>query len=510
MLTKLFSSLVALPRPPRCFLTLGRHWLVIISLMGAAHATPMSASAEAAETKKPNIVLVVMDNLGWGEIGAYGGGIIRGAPTPRIDSLAEDGMKLLNFNVEAQCTPSRAAIMTGRHAVRTGNGAVPLGEGVYGLTQWEYTIAEMLSDAGYETAMFGKWHLGDSKGRYPTDQGFDEWYGIPNSTDEAFWANSELFREGVHPQVKLEHVMEGRRGTDPKELGVYDLEKRRVIDGEFTSKAVDYIRRKAKGEKPFFLFIPYTQTHLPVEPSPAFRGKTGNGRWADVLAQTDHYIGRLLDVIDEMGIRENTIFIFTADNGAEAMVPHQGFSGPWRGSYFTGLEGSLRVSFLVRWPGNVPERSVSNEIVHEMDLLPTFASFASAKVPGDRIVDGVDQSGFLLGRQQKSNRESVIIYVGNDLFGVKWRNWKIVTRELDAGFGVPTKTYAIPLIYNLHLDPKEQFPMQEIEKDLWVRYPASQALMDHLATFKKEPAIKPGTPDPYRPPKQGKKKRRRR
>ena len=213
------------------------------------------------------------------------------------------------------------------------------------LTQWEYTIAEMLSDAGYETAMFGKWHLGDSKGRYPTDQGFDEWYGIPNSTDEAFWANSELFREGVHPQVKLEHVMEGRRGTDPKELGVYDLEKRRVIDGEFTAKAVDYIRRKAKGEKPFFLFIPYTQTHLPVEPSPAFHGKTGNGRWADVLAQTDHYIGRLLDVIDEMGIRENTIFIFTADNGAEAMVPHQGFSGPWRGSYFTGLEGSLRVSF---------------------------------------------------------------------------------------------------------------------------------------------------------------------
>jgi arylsulfatase len=480
-------------------------WLCVIAL-----ALLFAAPVARAEMNKPNVVLILMDNLGWGEIGAYGGGIIRGAPTPRIDSLAEEGMKLLNFNVEAQCTPSRAAIMTGRYAIRSGNGSVPLGEGVYGLTRWEYTMAEMLSDAGYDTAMFGKWHLGDSKGRYPTDQGFDEWYGIPNSTDEAFWADSELFREGVHPQVKLEYVMEGRRGSEPKKLGVYDLERRRVIDGEITDRAVDFIQRKAKGEKPFFLFIPYTQTHLPVEPSPEFQGKTGNGRWADVLTQLDHYVGKLLDAVEDAGIRDNTIIIFTADNGPEAMIPHQGFGGPWRGSYFTGLEGSLRVSFLIRWPGKIPARSVSNEIVHEMDLFPTFATVAGGKVPNDRIIDGFDQTEFLLGKQKESKRESVIIYVGNDLYGVKWRNWKLVTRELDAGFGVPAKTYSVPLIYNLHLDPKEQFPMQEVEKDLWVRYPASQALMDHLATFKKEPAIKPGTPDPYRPSGQSERKRRRR
>ena len=136
-----------------------------------------SFSASAAE--KPNIVLVFMDNFGYGELGCYGGGITRGAPTPRIDSLAAEGMKLTNFNVEAQCTPSRAAIMTGRYAVRTGNASVPLSTPLYGLTQWEYTMAEMLSDAGYATGMFGKWHLGHTKGRFPTDQGFDEWFLPP-------------------------------------------------------------------------------------------------------------------------------------------------------------------------------------------------------------------------------------------------------------------------------------------------------------------------------------------
>ena len=131
-------------------------------------------SAESQAPIKPNVILINMDNFGWGELGCYGGGILRGAPTPRIDKLASEGLRLLNFNVEAQCTPSRAALMTGRYAIRTGNGSVPLGDQEYGLTQWEYTIAEMFSDAGYATAMFGKWHLGDSKGRYPTSQGFDE------------------------------------------------------------------------------------------------------------------------------------------------------------------------------------------------------------------------------------------------------------------------------------------------------------------------------------------------
>jgi len=389
-----------------------------IVILSVTLMTSFALPVYAQDTTKSNIVLVFMDNFGWGEIGSYGGGILRGSPTPRIDSLAEEGLRLLNFNVEAQCTPSRAAIMTGRYAIRTGNASVPLGVGVYGLTQWEYTMAEMLSDAGYTTGMFGKWHLGDSDGRYPTDQGFDEWFGIPNSSDESFWPDNDLYRPGTHPQVRYEHIMEAKRGETPKELEVYDSAKRLTIDREITDRSIDFMKRKAKDDKPFFLFIPYTQTHLPVEPHPDNKGKTGNGHWADVLAQTDAYVGELLDTVDDLGIKDNTIFIFTADNGPEGVIPHQGFSGPWRGSYFTGLEGSLRVPFLIRWPKKIPARGVSNEIVHEMDLFATFAQIAGGNVPSDRVIDSVDQSDFFMGKTGKSNRESVVVYVGNELHGL--------------------------------------------------------------------------------------------
>ena len=458
-------------------------------------------SASAATKSKPNIVLIFMDNFGWGELGCYGGGILRGAPTPRIDTLAEEGMRLLNFNVEAQCTPSRAAIMTGRYAIRTGNGSVPLGSGLYGLTQWEYTMAEMLSDVGYATGMFGKWHLGDSEGRYPTDQGFDEWYGIPNSSDESFWPDNDLFRKGVHPLVKNEHVMEAKHGEKPKTVKVYDSAMRLMMDRELTDKAKEFIKQKAEGTKPFFCFIPYTQTHLPVEPEPSRKGKTGNGKWGDVLSQLDDYVGELLDTVDAAGIADNTIFIFTSDNGPEAAIPHQGFAGPWRGSYFTGLEGSLRVPFIIRWPGKVPSGKVSNEIVHEIDLFPTFATIAGGKVPKGRIIDGIDQTEFFLGKKEKSERESVVIYVGNDIYGVKWRNWKMIPKEIDAGFGAPLKQYPTPAFYNLHLDPREEHPVLFAPENLWVRYPASQVLADHAVSLQEEPPIKPGTPDPYKPSK---------
>jgi len=457
------------------------------------------ASSIALAQDKPNIVLVFMDNFGWGELGTYGGGVLRGAPTPRIDSIADEGMKLLNFNVEAQCTPSRAAIMTGRYAVRTGNAAVPLGTGVYGLTRWEVTVAEMLSDAGYSTGMFGKWHLGDSEGRYPTDQGFDEWFGIPNSSDESYWPDNDLYREGVHPQVKYEHVMEAMRDQAPEQLEVYNSARRLTIDGDITDRAIDFMRRKSKDDKPFFLFMPYTQTHLPVEPHPDNKGKTGNGHWADVLAQTDSYVGRLLDTVSELGIEEETIFIFTADNGPEGVIPHQGFAGPWRGSYFTGLEGSLRVPFLIRWPGNVPAGVTSNEIVHEMDLFATFAEIAGGDVPDDRVIDSVDQTDFLLGRTDKSNRESVVVYVGQELYGVKWRDWKMMVKEIDTISADPTRNYGVPLFYNLLLDPREENPVLYAPPNFWVRYPAGQVLVDHAKSMQQEPPIPPGTPDPYKP-----------
>ncbi len=460
-----------------------------------------SASALAAD--KPNIVLVFMDNFGWGEPGFNGGGIIRGAPTPRLDALAAEGMRLTNFNVESQCTPSRAAIMTGRYAIRTGNGTIPLGGGIYGLTQWEVTMAEMLSDAGYATGMFGKWHLGHTEGRYPTDQGFDEWYGIPNSSDETAWQSLDGYADSGVPGS---YIYEGKKGQVPKRLKSYTLEERALIDLELTKRSIMFMSKQVRAKKPFFLFVPYTQTHYPLLPHPDFAGSTGNGRQADVLAQVDAYNGMLLDAIDNLGIKDNTLFIFTADNGPEALAEGSntpsvdyfipGSSGPWRGSLFTNFEGSLRVPFAARWPGKIPAGSASDEIVHEMDLMPTFASIAGGEMPTDRVIDGVDQSEFLLGEQKKSNREGVIVYMGNDIFGVKWRNWKVHTQELDNILGVKNE-YGVPRIYNLYKDPGET--QNVLFPESWVPQAALRQLGAHVVSLRQEPPIPPGTPDPYVP-----------
>ena len=439
--------------------------------------------ALAASENKPNVVLVVMDNFGYGEVGVYGGGILRGAPTPNIDSIAAEGFQFTNFNVEAECTPSRAALMTGRYGIRTRQRPDGPPRGIwYGITKWEITLAEMLSDAGYATGMFGKWHLGDTDGRYPTDQGFDEWYGIPRSSDRAFWPDSDSFQEGSHPDAVFTRVMTAKKGEKPKEHEVYDRAKRASIDKDITDHTIDFIKRKAKEKQPFFAYVPYTQTHEPVDAHPDFKGKTRNGSFADVLAQTDAYVGQLQGTIEDLGLKDNTIFIFTSDNGREGVTRSFGFTGPWRGTMFSPYEGSLRVPFLIRWPGKIPARQVSNDIVHQTDIFPTIASFVGGNIPQDRILDGADQSAFLMGKAKTSARESMVIYIGNVLFGAKWRNWKILLKELDEeSYAIQTMAY--PSIYNLIVDPKEEVPEDFYLDDTWVDFPLWQVIEDHEASI---------------------------
>jgi arylsulfatase len=350
----------------------------------------LAAGTSYAQQDRPNIVLVFMDNFGWGEPGFNGGGIIRGATTPRLDTLATEGLRLTNFNVEVQCTPSRSAIMTGRYAIRSGNGTVPLGEGVYGLVQWEVTMAEMLSEVGYATAMYGKWHLGRTDGRFPTDQGFDEWYGIPNTTDESVYSSLPGFAESGLPQT---FVMDGKKGEAPKKARPYNLDYRPLIDRDLTDRAIAFMKRQAQSEKPFFVYLPYTATHFPTLPHPDFQGKSGNGLWGDMLMQIDSYVGELLDTIDDLGVAKNTIFIFTADNGPEALeaggtsltveTAVHGSAGPWRGTLFTGFEGALRVPFAIRWPGKIAAGSASDEIVHRSST-PWISFLPSPRSPAAR------------------------------------------------------------------------------------------------------------------------------
>jgi arylsulfatase A-like enzyme len=336
----------------------------------AALLTLALVSTPVFAQNKPNIVFIMADNLGYGEVGVYGGGMLRGAPTPRVDSLASEGTRLLNFNVEPSCTPSRSALMTGRHPIRSGTYRVSIGR-LYGLVQWEITLAELLSGQGYATAHYGKWHLGDSEGRYPTDQGFDEWYGIPNSSDESLWAQQTYFDPTV---AQLEQVMEGRRGEKSRDVKVYDAEARREIDLEVTAKTIDFMKRSVQAGKPFFAYVPLTQPHLPTEPSKQFAGKTGNGDWADMLAQMDWSVGQILDAVAALKIQGNTIVIFTSDNGPEDTQPWRDWAGPWSGSHSTAMEASLRVPLIIRWPGKIPAGRVSNEMVHIVDVYTTLAS----------------------------------------------------------------------------------------------------------------------------------------
>lgn len=473
-------------------------------LIAALAATVLLAGGgQAAADSKPNIILVFMDNFGWGEPGFNGGGIIRGAATPELDQLAAEGLRLTNFNVEVQCTPSRSALMTGRYAIRSGNGVVPLGEGTYGLVQWEVTMAEMLSNAGYATGMFGKWHLGRTEGRFPTDQGFDEWYGIPNTTDESVYSALQGFADSG---IATPYALDSTKGQTPVQARAYDLEYRPLIDRDLTDRAKDFMTRQVQDEKPFFVYLPYTATHFPTMPHPDFVGQSGKGAWGDLLMQIDSYVGELLTTVETLGISDNTIVIFTADNGPESLGTGEtsltvetaihGSAGPWRSSLFTGYEGALRVPFAIRWPDVIKPGGVSDEIVHAMDLFPTLANIAGGEIPDDRVMDGIDMSAFLRGETPASGRDGFVVYMGNDVFGVKWKDWKVHFKEQSGWNGV-LRNYTMPRVYNLISDPFERdnvlFP------HTWVLKAALPLLEQHTKSLADFPPIPTGTPDPYQP-----------
>jgi arylsulfatase A-like enzyme len=444
-------------------------------------------------SSRPNIVLVLADNLGWGELGCYGGGAIRGAPTPRIDELAGQGTRLLNFNVESDCVPTRSALMTGRHPVRTGAlQSVPAGL-PQGIVPWEITIAEALSAAGYATAMYGKWHLGDKEGRYPKDKGFDEWYGIPRTTNESMFTEQVGFDPEV---VEPPYVMEGVRGAPAEKRELYDLEMRRRIDDELTRRSVDFIGRQATAGKPFFLYLPLTQLHFPTIPHRDFEGRTGKGDFADSLVEMDARVGQVLDAVDAHGLVDDTVFIFASDNGPEYRRPWRGSAGMWTGTYHTAMEGALRVPLVVRWPGRIPAGRVTNEIVHVVDLFPTLARVAGAPVPTDRPIDGVDQLDFLLGNTEKSAREGFVYYIKNELRAAKWRDWKmhfVWETEPNAG----ANHLETPYLFNLVQDPKEETDVSSTQG--WVRGPVRKMIHAFQASLQQSPPIPPGAGDDYRP-----------
>jgi arylsulfatase len=449
--------------------------------------------ARSREASPPNIVLILADNLGWGELGCYGGGELRGAPTPRIDRLASEGLRLLNFNVESDCVPTRSALMTGRHPIRTGAlQAVPAGL-PQGIVPWEVTLAQLLSARGYAAAIHGKWHLGDRAGRYPTDRGFDEWYGIPRTTNESMFTSSPGYDPRATP---LPYVMESAKKRRPRNVAVYDLAMRRRIDSELVTHALAFMKRQAKAKRPFFAYVPITQLHYPTLPHPDFAGKTGCGDFADSVAEMDHRVGQIVDGVDALKIAANTLLIFASDNGPEFRRPWRGTAGPWTGTYHTAMEGGMRAPFIARWPGRISPGRVSNEIVHVTDLYTTLGHVAGAQVPTDRPVDGVDQLDFFLGTRKKSGREGFVYFIKQELRAVKWRNWKMhLVWEAEPNAG-PNHLES-PLVFNLVQDPKEETDVHTASS--WVRTPMRRLIHEFQQSLKAHPPIPPGAPDDYAP-----------
>src|SRR5215471_5268309 len=423
---------------------------VFLSVFLASLALPVVSAdqargATAAQAGRPNIVLIVPDNLGWGEVGVYGS--VRGSFTPRLDKLAAEGMRLTNYNVEFSCVVSRAALLTGRYAIRTGATQSA------GMTLWEVTMAEALKSAGYATGLFGKWHLGGDQPegrREPTHQGFDEYYGIPRTSNEA---QTTIANGSTAPGTSF--VWEGRAGEPSRNVAPFDLESRRLVDREAARRGIAFMERSVKAGRPFFLYYPITQIHFPALAHPEFAGRTGAGDIADAMAETDHNTGLVLDALDRLGIARNTIVIWCPDNGAEARRPWRGSPGPWSGYYNTVMEGGIRTPCIIRWPGHIPAGRVTNEIVHEVDFFPTLAAAVGADiVPKDRAIDGVNQLPFLEGKQAKSNRDSVIFYTGLNSAqprAVKWHDWKFhFLYQGETPSGPPSMR-----LFNLLSDPRE-------------------------------------------------------
>ena len=442
--------------------------------------------------EQPNIIFFHVDNLGCGELGCYGGGILRGADTRRIDQFAQEGLKLMHYVVEAQCTPTRSALMTGRYSIRSGTHTVALAGAEGGLAKWEQTLGDILSKAGYATCCMGKWHIGAEDGRWPTDHGFDEWYGPAHSYDECLWPEDPFYDPKRDP---VSCMFEGTKesGVQERKDQQLTLELHRNIDLEYQKRAVSFIERNTAAKRPFFLYHNHSMMHLPNTPRDEFKGKSGKGDWADCLLELDHDFGEILDVLDRLQIADNTIVVFAGDNGPEEMTLWRGTSGFYEGSYFTSSEGGIRTPCLVRWPGKVPAGRSSNEMVHVTDMFTSLLSMVGERTPEDRIIDGVDQSDFFMGRQDESNREGCVLFVGDQMHGVKWKDFKFLLKKQRYFFDAVPPLGFVHLV-NLITDPKEREPVNHQYLHTWVLAHVGRILKEFQTSLTQEPPIPAGAP----------------
>jgi arylsulfatase A-like enzyme len=438
----------------------------------------MEAIATNAQTK-PNVVIMLADNVGYNDLGAYGAGEVRGMPTPRIDQLASEGLRLTQFFVEPACTPSRAALMTGRYSQRSGLGTIIIGGTPNTLQSSEVTLGKLFKSQGYHTGIIGKWHLGASEVSWPTRQGFDEYHvGVIETTDGTLYRDL-MTRAGL-PEPAIAATEPGIWESDATgkltKVRPYTVDYRRQVEGDIAKASVDYITQQAKEKEPFFLYVGFTHTHYPSVVPPEFEGKSRIGPYGDAVMELDYRTGQVLDAIKAAGIEDTTIVIWLSDNGSTPSGAPAEFRGgsnlPFRGELGSALEGSLRVPCIVRWPGKIAPRA-RNEMVSIHDIFPTLAKIIGAKVPEDRPIDGVDQSGFFTGQQSQSNRDSLLTFIGDELAAVRWHEFRLYPKQFVSSAmhmqglgGYREEGNGFPAIFNIEADPREE--VNTLATNAWV------------------------------------------
>ncbi len=443
--------------------------------------TLMSVQAiRADEPPRPNVVIIFCDDLGYGDLACFGHPTIA---TPNLDRMAGEGQKWTNFYVAAPvCTPSRSAILTGRLPIRTGmcsdTRRVLFPDSAGGLPPEEITIADALKSAGYATACVGKWHLGHLPQYLPTEQGFDSYLGIPYSNDMDRLADSPKGRAAfLNPKPEYFNVPLLRDKTEIERPA-----NQTTITRRYTEEAVRFIT--AKRNCPYFLYLAHNMPHVPLFANKAFSKTSLRGLYGDVIEELDWSVGQVLDAVCNSGKAENTLVVFTSDNGPWLIFDEQGGSaGLLRGGKGSTWEGGMREPTIFWWPGKI-QHGVVRQIGSTLDMLPTCAALAGAELPPDLVLDGYDVSPALLGTGP-SPREEMFFYRGEQLYAVRKGPFKMhLTTQ--SGYGDKPHAHTPPALYNLEHDPSEKY-------DIAKKHPAVIAELTKLAEAHKK-AMVPGKP----------------
>jgi arylsulfatase A-like enzyme len=464
-------------------------------------------SLEEKTGKKPNILILLVDDMGWGDPGVYGGGEAVGAPTPNIDRMAEQGLKLTSAYSQSTCSPTRATINTGRLPSRHGILRPPMYGEKGGLTD-EITAAQLLSEAGYVTAMVGKWHLGEAEKHQPQNMGYDEFFGflgVSNIYSE--WRDQYFNPELVHnPEMQEmirkaaynKHLVRAKKGGKVENLKEITIPVLANIDQDFTDYTVDFLKRQKDSNKPFYLIHSFSKVHFDNYPADGYKGKSpAKFPYKDAMIEVDDIVGRILRTLEETGQADNTFVYFTSDNGVEEdNWPDAGYA-PWRGGKGTAWEGGVRVPGIVHWPGTIKAGRVSDGLFDNADLFNTSLALAGTldKLPTDRYIDGIDQTSFLLADDGESNRE--VMYYWNDgkFSAARWREYKWYREITLIGSGSYEAVGAMNLgvqvkpnkaaVFNLYTDPRERKP--QIIRKTWLAQVFQPIFVKHMATYKKYP-----------------------